>query len=66
MSDTIAGKAAAGVGLLIFVVALAAFMSALDGTIVNIAIPTISEIFDLSASLVSWVATIYLLVMAGC
>ncbi|MDR0980758.1 MAG: MFS transporter [Methanocalculaceae archaeon] len=66
MSDTIAGKAAAGVGLLIFVVALAAFMSALDGTIVNIAIPTISEIFDLSASSVSWVATIYLLVMAGC
>lgn len=67
MSETIADKAtAAGVGLLIFVVTLAAFMSALDGTIVNIAIPTISEVFDLSASSVSWVATIYLLVMAGC
>ncbi|MDV0444358.1 DHA2 family efflux MFS transporter permease subunit [Methanorbis rubei] len=67
MSKSTANTAATcGIGLLIFVVALAAFMSALDGTIVNIAIPTISEIFNLSASSVSWVATIYLLVMAGC
>lgn len=67
MSTDIAKKTVTtGVGLLIFVVALAAFMAALDGTIVNIAIPTISEIFNLSASEVSWVATIYLLVMAGC
>ncbi|MDR3102222.1 MAG: hypothetical protein LBU24_03195 [Methanocalculaceae archaeon] len=42
--------AAAWMGLLIFVVALSAFMSVFDGTIVNIAIPTILEIFDLSAS----------------
>jgi len=41
-------------------------MADLDGTIVNIALPTISESFSLSSSSVSWVATMYLLVMAGC
>ncbi len=53
-------------GLLIFSISLAIFMSALDGTIVNIALPTISESFHLSSSTVSWVATMYLLVLAGC
>ena len=41
-------------------------MASLDGTIVNIALPTISESFNISSSTVSWVSTIYLLVMAGC
>ena len=52
--------------LLILSISLAAFMSALDATIVNIALPTISESFGISSSAVSWVATAYLLVMAGC
>lgn len=52
--------------LILISAALATFMSALDGTIVNIALPTISTIFDLSTSSVAWVSTIYLLVMAGC
>ncbi|MFA5220805.1 MAG: DHA2 family efflux MFS transporter permease subunit [Methanoregula sp.] len=56
----------AGLGLLIVSISLATFMSGLDGTIVNIALPTISEAFNLSSSTVSWVATSYLLVMAGC
>ncbi|ABD40356.1 Drug resistance transporter EmrB/QacA subfamily [Methanospirillum hungatei JF-1] len=51
---------------LIIAISLATFMASLDGTIVNIALPTISESFSLSSSAVSWVATIYLLVMAGC
>ena len=51
---------------LIIAISLATFMAALDGTIVNIALPTISESFALSSTSVSWVATIYLLVMAGC
>ena len=51
---------------LIIAISLATFMASLDGTIVNIALPTISESFSLSSSSVSWVATIYLLVMAGC
>ncbi|WAI01746.1 MFS transporter [Methanogenium organophilum] len=54
-----------GFGLLILAISLATFMSALDGTIVNIALPTISQAFDVSSSTVSWVATAYLLVMAG-
>ncbi len=60
------GTGKAGLNLLIISISLAAFMSALDGTIVNIALPTISADFNLSSSTVSWVATIYLLVMAGC
>ena len=51
--------------LIILSSALAAFMSSLDGTIVNIALPTISDIFNLPSSSVAWVSTIYLLVMAG-
>ncbi len=52
--------------LLIISISLATFMASLDGTIVNIALPTISESFNISSSTVSWVSTIYLLVMAGC
>lgn len=52
--------------LILLSASLATFMSALDGTIVNIALPTISESFDLTSSSVAWVSTIYLLVMAGC
>ena len=66
MELTRQGTGRAGYNLLILSISLAAFMSALDGTIVNIALPTISAGFNLSSSTVSWVATIYLLVMAGC
>lgn len=52
--------------LLLISISLAIFMAALDGTIVNIALPAISESFSLSSGAVSWVSTIYLLVMAGC
>ncbi|MFA7694881.1 MAG: MFS transporter [Methanoregula sp.] len=55
-----------GFTLLILSISLATFMSSLDGTIVNIALPTISESFNLSMTTVSWVATSYLLVMVGC
>ena len=34
------GNASKGIGLMIVVISLATFMSALDGTIVNIALPT--------------------------
>jgi len=66
MENNRQGTDQAGFNLLIISISLAAFMSALDGTIVNIALPTISSVFDISSSTVSWVATIYLLVMAGC
>jgi EmrB/QacA subfamily drug resistance transporter len=60
------GAQRTGFGLLIISISLATFMSALDGTIVNIALPTISQAFDVTTTTVSWVSTIYLLVMAGC
>lgn len=55
-----------GYGLLILSISLATFMSSLDGTIVNIALPAISETFNLTTTSVSWVTTSYLLVMVGC
>lgn len=55
-----------GYGLLIVSISLATFMASLDGTIVNIALPTISESFKISSTTVSWVATSYLLVIVGC
>jgi EmrB/QacA subfamily drug resistance transporter len=66
MSDPSTGKAQTGFFLLVFSISLATFMAGLDGTIVNIALPTISEAFHVSSTTVSWVATAYLLVMAGC
>jgi EmrB/QacA subfamily drug resistance transporter len=66
MEPTGTGKAEAGFGLLILAISLATFMGSLDGTIVNIALPTISEAFNVSTSTVSWVVTAYLLVLAGC
>ncbi|MDD5142971.1 DHA2 family efflux MFS transporter permease subunit [Methanoregula sp.] len=55
-----------GFALLVFSISLAMFMTSLDGTIVNIALPTLSESFNVSTSTVSWVATSYLLVLVGC
>jgi len=66
MDENRAGTTQKGFGLLIISISLATFMSALDGTVVNIALPTISQAFDVSTSTVSWVSTVYLLVMAGC
>jgi EmrB/QacA subfamily drug resistance transporter len=66
MSDHGSGAARSGFFLLVFSISLATFMSGLDGTIVNIALPTISQAFNVSSTTVSWVATAYLLVMAGC
>ena len=51
--------------LLLFAIAIASFMSSLDSCIVNIALPTLSAAFDVSTSLVSWVVTIYLLVLTS-
>jgi len=65
-SDSHAGLPRINYNLLVLSISLATFMTALDGTIVNIALPTISESFNVSSTTVSWVATIYLLVMAGC
>ncbi len=51
--------------LLLVLISLAAFMGALDTTIVNISLPTIADYFQTSISLVSWVAMAYLLTLAS-
>lgn len=51
--------------LILIAASFASFMSSLDGTIVNIALPSIAEAFDLTTSSVAWVSTIYFLVIAG-
>lgn len=52
--------------LLMVTIALANFMSALDASIVNVALPTISGLFHVLPGTASLVLTVYILVMAGC
>lgn len=41
------------------------FMSALDGSVVNISLPLITRTFDSSIAAAEWVVTVYLLVLSG-
>ena len=41
------------------------FMSTLDGSIVNIALPTMSRKLHVSTSQITWVVTIYLIVISA-
>jgi EmrB/QacA subfamily drug resistance transporter len=41
------------------------FMTALDGSVVNIILPVVRQQFSASVATVEWVATIYLLVLSG-
>jgi EmrB/QacA subfamily drug resistance transporter len=50
--------------LVFFLVATGIFMSTLDSSIVNIALPTIMKSFDTELSVVQWVVTIYLLTIS--
>ena len=51
--------------ILLFTIALAAFMGSLDVTIVNIALPSISSGYGISTGLVSWVSLVYLIVLSS-
>ncbi|MBM3118555.1 MAG: MFS transporter [Chloroflexi bacterium] len=51
--------------LILLLISLAAFMGALDATIVNISLPTISKYFHCDVATVSWVAMAYLLVLSS-
>ena len=51
--------------LLLGAVALGILMDGLDGSIVNVALPTIATAFDTDAGTISWVIITYLLMMAG-
>ena len=47
----------------VLVALIGAFMSILDSSIVNVAVPTIMNVFNAGPSDVQWVSTIYLLAM---
>ena len=51
--------------LIVIVIGLGSFMAGLDGTIVNIALPTIARSFDVTTVEVSWVLNAYLIVMVS-
>lgn len=51
--------------LLFATIALSMFLDGLDGSIVNVALPSIASDFGISASDTSWVITVYYLMMAG-
>lgn len=51
--------------LIVLVIALGSFMAGLDGTIVNIALPSIAKSFDISTVTVSWVLNAYLIIMVS-
>ena len=47
----------AGHGLLLATIAISMFLDGLDGTIVNVALPDISESFGMDSSMSSWIVT---------
>ncbi len=51
--------------LIMFVVVLATFMSTLDGSIVNVALPKMAEILGVTTSNIQLVATSYLIAISG-
>lgn len=51
--------------LLLAVVAIGMFMDSLDGSIVNIALPSMTKSFGIDTGAASWIVTIYFLVVAG-
>ncbi len=52
--------------LAILVIIIGSFMSFLDSTIVNVAIPTLQAQFGASADQIDWVVTVYLLMTGVC
>ncbi len=51
--------------MIVLVISLGSFMAGLDGTIVNIALPTIGRAFAVSTVTVSWVLNAYLIVLVS-
>lgn len=51
--------------LILINVVLLTFMATLDSSIVNVALPQMSELLNVDSEAISWVVTIYLLVVVG-
>ena len=52
-------------GWLLVTIGIGSFMSALDGSVVNIILPIVRDAFGSNVAAVEWVVTIYLLVLSG-
>ncbi|MDR2698390.1 MAG: MFS transporter [Candidatus Methanoplasma sp.] len=63
MPETVRGKASTV--LMLTVVAFAALMDGLDGSIVNVALPKMAEDFGTDTGTIAWVTVIYLAMLAG-
>ncbi len=62
-AEAVGTRQGAGWGLPVFAVIIGSFMSILDSTIVNVAIPTLQSTFGASTDQVQWVVTIFLLAL---
>jgi MFS family permease len=51
--------------LLLAAIALGVVMDGIDGSIVNVALPTMAAYFDTDTGTIAWVIITYLLMMAG-
>jgi len=49
--------------LVLFVVIIGTFMSVLDSSIVNIAIPTLMSVFGVGLDKIKWILTVYTLAL---
>ncbi len=65
MDSSKSTKPASHQWLILLLISLASFMGALDATIVNISLPTMSKYFQTDVATVSWVSMSYLLVLSG-
>lgn len=54
-----------GKWLVLLAIGIGTFMSALDGSVVNISLPKIGETFNSQIGMLEWIVTIYLLVLSG-
>lgn len=50
---------------ILLAVGIGTFMTALDGSVVNISLPVISNYYKVDLALVEWVVTVYLVVLSG-
>jgi EmrB/QacA subfamily drug resistance transporter len=51
--------------LVLLAIGIGSFMSALDGSVVNIILPVVRDAFKSDVATIEWVVTIYLLVLSG-
>lgn len=51
--------------MVLIAMGLAVFMDGVDGSIVNVALPTIADYFDVDTSTASWTTILYFMMMAG-